>query len=141
MRHFWSRGSGEHYTHSNCPIFGRSLLELVIHKVLTMFAIWLLNSFRQNCKVVTDESALTEVKITQGMETLRGQWLILDTFFQKGRILVNIFWGRILVRIFCPWEFFVLGEFSIVHGHFYLNYGGHLLMVITNNANIKPLLG
>ena len=32
--------------------------------------------------------------------------------FQNGRILVDIFWGWILMDIFCPREFYSLGEFS-----------------------------
>ena len=41
-----------------------------------------------------------------GMETSHGQWLLVDTFFQNGQILVDIFWGWILVD-----KKFSLGEF------------------------------
>ena len=50
--------------------------------------------------------------ISGGMETSCGQWLLVDTFFQNGRILVDIFSGWILVDTFCPQEFLFLGEFS-----------------------------
>ena len=39
------------------------------------------------------------------METSCGQWILVDTFFQNGRILLDIFWGWILVDTF--------GEFSL----------------------------
>ena len=67
-----------------------------------------------------------------GMETSRGQWLLMDTFFQNGQILVDIFWVWLLVDIFCPWEFFYSGKFLWT---FFWVSSGHFLMVITNSAN------
>ena len=43
-----------------------------------------------------------------GMENSRGQWILVDTFRQNGRILVDIFWEWILVETFgdFSWTFF-----------------------------------
>ena len=35
-----------------------------------------------------------------GMENSHGQWILVDTFFQNGWILMDIFWGWILVNTF-----------------------------------------
>ena len=81
-----------------------------------------------------------------GMETFHGQWILVDTFFQNGRILVDIFWGWILMDTFgeFSWtqEFLFLGEFSWTYFGWILV---DTLMVITNGANAggmgaKPLL-
>ena len=51
-----------------------------------------------------------------GMETFCGQWLLVDTFFQNGWILVNIFRGWIFMDIFLefswtknssPWQSYI----------------------------------
>ena len=52
-----------------------------------------------------------------GMENSRGQWIVVDTFFQNGQIIVDIFRGWIFMEIF------------------WVNSSGHFLMVITNSAN------
>ena len=45
-------------------------------------------------------SELGTVYSAHGMETSRGQWILLDTFFQNGQILVDILWEWIFMDIF-----------------------------------------
>ena len=63
--------------------------------------------------------------IWDGMETSRGQWFLVDIFFQNGRILVYIFWGWILVDTFgdFSWTFFV-HENSSPWGNFHWHFLG-----------------
>ena len=82
-----------------------------------------------------------------GMETFHGQWILVDTFFQNGRILYS---GHIL-RVNSHGHFWwILMDTRILFlGEFSWTYFGWILvdtlMVITNGANsggmgAKPLL-
>ena len=73
-----------------------------------------------------------------GMETSRGQWLLVDPFFQNGRILVDKekFSWALLVNSrghFLFTRIPLLGW--IFMDIFLVNSSGHFLMVITNSAN------
>ena len=59
-----------------------------------------------------------------GMENSRGQWILVDTFFQNGWILVDIFKGWIFVVIFnkFSWTFFVHENSSA-----WVNFRGHFM--------------
>ena len=59
-----------------------------------------------------------------GMETFRGQWLLVDTFFQNGQIFVDIFKGWLLVDTF--W-WILVDTFVFEKSPFWVNFRGHFL--------------
>jgi len=117
--------------------------ELILYSQLVFWA----RCFTYNCTVYIDRSPVLRTQLTVTLLTVNfliivtfvrrwsscGQRLLVDTFFQNGRFLVGIFWGWILIYIFCPHEFFSLGEFSWTFFGWILSR--HFLMVITNSAN------
>ena len=59
-----------------------------------------------------------------GMETFRGQWLLVDIFFQNGQIFVDIVKGWILVDTF--W-WILVDTFVHEKSSFWVNFRGHFL--------------
>ena len=74
------------------------------------------------CQFLNLMKSFYYVVVSTGMETFCGQWLLVETFFQNGPILVDIFRGWIFVDIF------------------WVNSSTHFLMVITNSANTALLI-